>query len=175
MKNRLIKKFATLICVVLLVGCGGEEAAWKPVETPFFAPDFAVKDLETRQPVWLHDLKGKVVVMEFWATWCGPCRQTVPSLDVIHRQYEDRGVHVLLINQAEDPDIIRKWADGRIDAQIAMDPFNAVAKQYGVTGLPRLFIIDQDGMIRYAKSGYRGGLERQLSLILDQLLSEQES
>jgi len=110
--------------------------------------------------------------MEFWATWCGPCRFSSPSLDVIYRKFHDRGATVLLINQGEAPDTVRTWINGRFQAPILLDRDRRVAMRYGVQGIPRLFVVDQAGQILYVRSGYGGGLERDLGAILTQLLAQ---
>ncbi len=109
--------------------------------------------------------------MEFWATWCGPCRFSLPSLEVIYKRYRNRGVTVLLINDGETPEAVRKWAKRRFTAPILLDQSQEVVNRYGVTGIPRLFIVDQDGRLIYAHEGYGGGLEKNLSLILEELLT----
>ena len=159
-----------LVAGWLVAGCAPSEVAWQPVEPPVEAPDFSLAALDGGD-VRLSELRGRVVVMEFWATWCGPCRYSSPSLEVMYRKYRDRGVTILLVNQAESPEEIRTWAEGRFTAPMLLDAQQAVARQYRVTGLPTLFIIDQQGMIRYHEAGYGGGLERALQRIFEELLA----
>ena len=135
------------------------------------APDFSLQQLDGGT-VTLAQLRGRVVVMEFWATWCGPCRFSLPSLEVIHKCYRDRGVAVLLLNQDETPEAVRQWIGTRITAPILLDVGNEVARQYQVDSIPRLFVLDREGRVAYLHQGYGGGLERNLTLILDQLLAE---
>lgn len=152
-------------------GCGSDAPAWPRLDPPVAAPDFTLPQLDGGT-VRLADLRGRVVVMEFWATWCGPCRFSTPSLDVIYRKFRDKGVTVLLVNQGEDPDKVRAWVNGRFQAPILMDQSTRVAARYGVRGIPRLFLVSQDGQILYVRSGYGGGLERDLAAILNELLAE---
>ena len=160
------------LCLVLLAGCeaGGLSSDWKPIEAPLAAPDFTLSRLEGGE-VSLIEYQGQVVLMEFWATWCGPCRYSTPSLEAIYRKYRDRGVTVLLINQQETPEAIRKWAENRFTATILLDRDGTVARRYGVEGIPQLFIVDQDVRLLYRRRGYGGGLERDLKHILDGLLN----
>ena len=109
--------------------------------------------------------------MEFWATWCGPCRFSLPSLEVIYRKYRDRGVAILLINQGDAAPVVRKWAEKRFTAPILLDEDTRVGVPYGVHGIPRLFIVGKDGRLIYTHGGYGGGLERNLSLVLEELLT----
>jgi len=155
---------------VALAGCQPATSDWPRVETPVSAPDFALPQLDGGT-VRLSELTGRVVIMEFWATWCQPCRYSTPSLDVIYRQFKDQGVMVLLINQGEDPETVREWVDGRFEAPILLDRNKAVSYQYRLTGVPTLFVLDRDGNIIYLRGGYRGGLERNLKAILRDELS----
>ena len=109
--------------------------------------------------------------MEFWATWCGPCRYSTPSLEVIYRKYRDRGVAVLLINEQETPEAVHQWAGHRFTATILLDRDGQAARRYGVEGVPQLFLVDQDGRLLYRRQGYGGGLERDLTHLLDGLLN----
>ncbi len=165
--------YSAIFCavVLLLTGCQPATSTWKPLATPIAAPDFTLPAL-TGGTVTLSGLRGQVVVMEFWATWCGPCQYSSPSLEVISRRFRGRGVTVLLINQGETAQAVRAWAKGRFTTPILLDEDQRVAALYGVNGIPQLFIVDQEGNIRYAESGYTGGLERNLSSILNQMLIE---
>ena len=173
MKNRNVPIF--VFCLLLIAGCEPEGigADWKRIEHEHAAPDFSLAQLDAGDSVRLSDYRGRVVIMEFWATWCGPCRFSTPALEVIYKKYRERGVSVLLINQREAPDRIRKWAEQRFTAPILLDD-GQVASRYGVQGIPRLFIVDQTGHFAWAHEGYSGGFERNLSLILDEMLAGPE-
>jgi len=168
-------RWLRLACVVVLfgaVGCGPEGIGsdWKAVQPSIAAPDFTLPQLDG-PPVTLSALRGRVVVLEFWATWCGPCRFSLPSLEVIHQRYRNRGVSILLINEGESERAVRQWTGRRFTAPILLDAAQTAGEQYGVRAIPRLFLVDQAGRVVYAHEGYGGGLERSLSLILDRLLA----
>ena len=161
------------LSVLVVCGCApsGVTSDWHRIDPPIASADFTLPQLDGGN-VSLSGLRGHVVVMEFWATWCGPCRYSTPSLEVIYRKFRERGVVVLLINHGEPEQDVRAWAERRFTAPILLDAGDRVADRYGVQGIPSLFIIDQTGRIVYAESGYRGGLERNLKRALEELLAE---
>ena len=157
-----------LIAALLAGGCEEEGITrdWHKVSPRKAAPDFSLSQLDGGT-VTLSSLRGRVVILEFWATWCGPCRFSTPSVEVIYKKYRDRGVTALLVNQGDSPEVIRPWAAKRFTAPILLDSDGRVGRLFNVTGIPRLFIIDQEGRIAYIHEGYGGGFERNLKLILD--------
>ena len=161
---------------LLLAGCeaGGLSSDWTPIEPPLAAPDFTLSRLEGGE-VSLTEYRGQVVLMEFWATWCGPCRMSMPSLEVIYREHQGQPVAVLLVNAGESEKAIRRWAGRHYTAPILLDAQDTVRRSYGVRGIPQMFIIDPEGRIVYAHSGYGGGLEQGLRLIIKELLIPSES
>lgn len=161
-----------LAAVALLAGCdeGGLGRDWHRLDPPVAAADFTLPTLDGRT-LALSQLRGKVVLVEFWATWCGPCRYSMPSLEKIYREYRGRGMEVLLVNEGEDAETIIRWAKARFTAPILLDQDGRVGNQYGVTGIPRLLVIDPQGQVLYDHAGYGGGLERSLRVILDELLA----
>jgi peroxiredoxin len=157
--------------VVCVGGCEPEGigADWRRIEPKVAAPGFTLPQLSGGQ-VSLADYRGRVVILEFWATWCGPCRFSVPSLDVVYKRYRDRGLQVLLINEGEEAEKVRRWALRRFTAPILLDQGSRVGARYGVSGIPQLYVVDQEGRLVFAHDGYSGGLERNLKLILEELL-----
>ena len=154
------------------MGCEptGIGSDWRRIDPPIAAEPFTLDALDG-SPVTLAALKDRVVVMEFWATWCGPCRFSLPSLEAIAKRYRDRDVQVLLVNVSEKPEPVRAWLEKRYEASVVLlDRDGSVSNRYGVSGIPRLFVIDEYGRLVWSHQGYGGGLERNLSMILDQLL-----
>ena len=165
-----VKRFVLLLALLSVAGCesSGIGRDWRRIEPPAAAAPFTLPQLDGPE-VTLTALKGRVVVMEFWATWCTPCRFSLPSLEVIAKRYRDRGVSVLLINLDEEPEKVRAWAERRYTAPILLQG-GTIADRYRVKSIPRLFIVDQIGRLMWEHQGYGGGLEHSLSLILDELL-----
>ena len=114
------------------------------------APDFILQDLSGRS--WrLSDQRGKVVFLNFWATWCPPCREEMPAMEALHREMElkDRPFQMLTILSNDDPGQAARFADKlNITFPILTDPVSNASQAYGLTGVPETFIIDAKGILR---------------------------
>ena len=137
----------------------------KMLEPGAMAPDFTTTDLAGK-PIKLSDYRGKVVVLDFWATWCGPCLASMPHTQEVAAKYKDQGVVVLgsctsdardkfeawvKANQAKYPDFIFSHDKAERGAD------RVSAKLYGVGGIPQQFIIDREGKIAATVTGYMSG------------------
>lgn len=113
------------------------------------APDFTITTFDG-QPVTLSELRGKVVILNFWASWCGPCRDEAPALETIWREYQDDGVVVLGVAFADlDPDSVAFMNEFGVTYPNGPDTGTLISKeQYHITGVPETFIIDQQGQVR---------------------------
>lgn len=111
------------------------------------APDFALPTL-TGEEIRLSDLRPKVVVVNFWATWCPPCIEETPSLRRFSEILKDEGVIVVGVSVDEDLDALRKFvAEYELSFPVARDPKRAVAARYGTFKFPETYIIDRSGKI----------------------------
>jgi peroxiredoxin len=112
------------------------------------APDFTLTSL-TSQSVKLSELLGKVVILNFWATWCPPCRAEMPTLQEAYVAHTDDGLMVLAVDQNEAPDqVIGFVADLHLTFPLLLDPGYAVSDRYRISLLPSTFFIDRSGVIR---------------------------
>ena len=112
------------------------------------APEIALKDLRG-QEVRLSDFRGKVVLLNFWATWCKPCKEEMPAMQASYDKLRDKGFVVLAVNELEDTDKVAQHIRNHGHTfEVIMDRNNKVANQYGVVGLPASFIIDPQGIVR---------------------------
>jgi thiol-disulfide isomerase/thioredoxin len=119
------------------------------------AQEFSIEDLEGRKRS-LAEHKGKVVLLDFWATWCGPCRREMPSIARLHRDLESKGLAVVAVNVSEEPDVVRAFlTKNSYKLPIWMDVDGKVAGQYGATGLPTLVVIDRKGSVAAHLIGLR--------------------
>ncbi len=130
------------------------------------APEFTLKDLDGN-PVSLKDLRGRVVLLDFWATWCGPCRMAMPHLEAFHKELADQGVKVFGINLRENAATVRKFMDAqKFTMPILLDADGKVAASYRVSGIPHTVIIGKDGQVLKVNVGYAPGVEEQLKQAL---------
>ncbi|MBT8131672.1 MAG: TlpA family protein disulfide reductase [Gammaproteobacteria bacterium] len=136
------------------------------------APDFALKSL-AGENVRLSELRGQVVMINFWASWCGPCRQEMPHLEALHQRYESLGFTLLGINvEQERRDADRMLADMELSFPILFDNRNAVSKLYGVIAMPSTVLIDRSGQVRYVHNGYKSGYEKEYQNQVRSLIKE---
>lgn len=117
------------------------------------APDFELQTPDG-QTVRLSDFKGRPVLLNFWATWCGPCAIEMPALEQINRKYKDVGLVVLGVNQAETPERVTKYMQANnLSFSSVLDTDTGLARQYRVTGYPTTWLIDADGTLRQVRRG----------------------
>jgi thiol-disulfide isomerase/thioredoxin len=136
------------------------------------APDFALRSLEG-QNIRLSEQLGEVVVLNFWATWCGPCRQEMPLLDEIHAKYRLAGLVLLSINIDDDRDDALEMARTlKVSYPVLHDAQKQVARAYEPGTLPVTILIDRAGVVRYISEGYKAGYERRYTDKLRELLNE---
>lgn len=129
------------------------------VEMDGVAPDFTLKSL-SGENLRLQELRGQVVLVNFWATWCGPCRQEMPVLDQIHKRYESMGFAVLGVNVDTDEAKVRKIAERiGVSFPLLLDTDQEVSKRFDVSAMPFTVLLDRDGAVRYIHEGYKPGDE----------------
>lgn len=110
-------------------------------------PDFSVQGLD--RPISLEQLRGKVVVLNFWATWCPPCIEEMPSLVRMQQQVKDKGIVVLAISVDVDDGAYRKFLkDHNVDLLTARDGDQKIASMYGTFKFPETYVIDRQGRLR---------------------------
>jgi peroxiredoxin len=123
------------------------------------APDFALKS-DSGENLRLSELRGEVVLINFWASWCGPCRQEMPILNELHEQYQDMGFTVLGVNVEENSAQARKLLeDMPVTFPVLFDTDSKVSRQYDVVAMPSTVLVDRDGNVRYLHRGYNPGEE----------------
>jgi peroxiredoxin len=136
------------------------------------APNFTLKS-NTGKNIKLSELRGQVVLLNFWASWCGPCRQEMPLLEKLQQRYSALGFTVLGVNVEEDPSKAKSLLkDIPVSFPILFDTQNTVSKQYNVSAMPSTVMIDRNGNMRYLHKGYKSGDEVQYKKWVKQLVKE---
>jgi peroxiredoxin len=158
--------------ILTLVACSFTVSSLSAGELSGTAPNFTLTS-RTGEPVSLADLEGEVVMVNFWATWCGPCRQEMPHLEALHQRYSDLGFTLLGVNVEEDSSLSDKFlAETPVSFPILFDPENDVSKLYDVVAMPSTVMIDRNGNMRYIHHGYKPGYENDYQTQIRALLRE---
>ena len=163
--TRVASSLAAVVLVVLVSG-------WTAGASPTHAPNVVLQQADGT-PVPLASYEGKVLLVDFWASWCIPCKTSFPALDAIFREYKARGLEVLAVNLDEE----RRQADAFLSAHphqmpVLFDPKGAAPLAFGVKGMPTSFLIDRTGTIRFTHMGYSGNVDVRYRQEIAQLLSE---
>lgn len=136
------------------------------------APNFTLKSL-TGKNLKLSEMTGNVVLINFWASWCGPCREEMPLLNALHKKYEPLGFTVLGVNVEEQADMARGFLnDFPVDFPVLLDNKNQVSKLYNVVAMPTTVVVDRDGNMRFLHKGYKPGDEQKYRKMVKKLVRE---
>ena len=155
-----------LICLIAWSASTGSASTSVP------APNFTLKSLAGKN-IKLSELTGNVVLVNFWASWCGPCRQEMPLLNAIHNKYKPLGFTVLGVNVEERVDNARSFIHERpVDFPILLDSNNQISQLYNVLAMPTTVVIDRDGNIRFIHQGYQAGDEAKYHTMVKKLVRE---
>jgi len=137
------------------------------------APDFTLKDL-SGNAVSLQGFKGKIVFLNFWATWCPPCRLEMPTMEELHKEFSDRGLVILAINFREGPEKIKAfYTERNLTMPALLDPEEKVFGLYKAWSLPTTYLINRDGEIVGKVIGYRDWHSDHAKAFFRQLLENQ--
>lgn len=136
------------------------------------APDFTLKSLEGSN-LRLEEYRGQVVLINFWASWCGPCRQEMPLLDQLHQRYVDTGFAVLGVNVEGEEGPARKLIDKvPVSFPVLIDEGQTVSELYELQAMPSTVVVDRDGVVRYIHAGYQPGDEAKYVEVVKELIRE---
>lgn len=136
------------------------------------APDFTL-DSASGENIRLSDYIGEVVMINFWASWCGPCRQEMPLLEALHEKYNMMGFTMLGINLDEkraDADAL--LAQIPVSFPILFDPESKISRLYNVKAMPTTILLDRDGNLRFLHKGYQSGFEDKYEADIKALIRE---
>lgn len=136
------------------------------------APDFALKS-STGENMRLSEYRGDVVMINFWATWCGPCRQEMPLLDELYTRYQRVGFNLLGVNIDDDSSRAMKMVDELgVSFPVLFDARKEVSKLYEVNAMPVTVLVDREGNVRHVHHGYKPGYEEKYLDEIRSLLRE---
>lgn len=161
-----------LITLVVLAGlwvC----PSYASEQSDIAAPNFTIES--TQLSASLVELRGQVVYVDFWASWCKPCRKSFPWMNEMQQKYQAAGLHIIAINL----DTERQLADeflAQVPAAmlIVYDPQGLIAQDYQLLGMPSSYLIDKNGQIRFVHKGFFSDRQKQYEHEINTLLSEQE-
>jgi len=150
----------------------GSLAAHAAVTAQAAAPDFTLKSAEGKN-LRLQEQRGQVVLVNFWASWCGPCRQEMPHLNRLYDKYKASGFTLLAVNIDDDArtgsSTAAKWG---LKFPVLLDADKTVSKLYDLGSMPATVLIDRDGKVRYLHRGYREGVEETYEKQIRELVKE---
>ena len=152
---RIPRMFAIALLLPALCPAGaGPSGSWQAIDPPTPAPGFELPDLDGDQHRQA-DYRGRILVVNFWATWCTPCREEMPSLERLHRALQDEGVTVVAINMGDARRHVAAFdREARLSFPLLIDPSGEVARHdWRIRGLPTTFIVGAEGRILYRLMG----------------------
>jgi thiol-disulfide isomerase/thioredoxin len=161
-----------LTMVLLGAMVASAAAGWPTVAAAPSVPDVTLQAADGAA-VRLGTFSGKVLLVDFWASWCVPCKTSFPALDAIYREYGPKGLAVVAVNVDEQ----RKSADAFLAAHphrmtVLFDPKGIAPEAFGVKGMPSSYLIDRSGTIRFTHMGYSGNVDVSYRKEIAQLLAE---
>jgi thiol-disulfide isomerase/thioredoxin len=136
------------------------------------APEIGLTDL-TGKSIKLSDMRGKVVLVDFWASWCGPCRESLPVLDKLSKTYRDQGLVVVGVNIDNTPELAREFLSKNkltLSFAVVNDKKHEVAARYAPPTMPSSYVIDREGRVRSVHAGFRASDAAKLETELKALL-----
>ena len=146
---------ALLLSAALLLS-GVSPSAARAVEAGQPAPSFAAKALDGDATLSLASFKGKVVFLDFWASWCGPCQSAMPFIESLRNEFPAEQFQVLAVNVDQDPTKAKAFLERRkVTYPSVSDPEGHLPATYGLKTMPTSYIIDRNGVVRYVHAGFR--------------------
>lgn len=158
----------TIITLVLLISSIEARA----LSIGQIAPDFTLKNTQGEN-LKLSEQRGQIIVLNFWASWCGPCRKEMPILQTLHNKYKDLGAAVWGVNVEQENQAGKDFlSELTLDFPIFFDNSNTISKNYQIEAMPTTVIIDRNGNVRQIFRGYKDGYEKKYAKAIKQLIRE---
>ena len=171
MTHRWVLRGVARVCLAAVLGVCAS-AAWPIVAPSAPAPDFTLRRLDGPN-LRLQEQRGQVVLVNFWATWCGPCRQEMPHLNRLYEKYRPSGFVLLGVNIDENERAAAELATRLgLKFPVLLDTDKRVSRLYDLHAMPATVLIDRDGRARFLHRGYREGMEQTYEQQIRDLLKE---
>lgn len=166
MSKQLLLSMGTAAVLTLSATAGG-------VETGQTAPSCALTPVGSTQPIDMHQFQGKLLYVDFWASWCPPCARSFPFMNELDRDLREKGLVVLGINVDEKAqDATAFLAKHPASFALAADSTGQCPQQFGVQAMPSSYLVDANGTVRHVHLGFRAGEAQNLRAVIEKLLSE---
>ncbi|MBX3252459.1 MAG: TlpA family protein disulfide reductase, partial [Myxococcales bacterium] len=172
----LPKRFgvALLVSLTALAGCGGSEKGARsaadesggggggPAEVGKQAPDLSIQSLNNKGKISIEEKQGKVLIIDFWATWCEPCRASFPKLEELSKRLGDKAEVIAISVDDEEKGILDFARENGATFTIGWDSDHAIASRWKVEKMPTTFIVDGSGKVRFIHGGYHEGETKEM-------------
>jgi peroxiredoxin len=175
-------RIGALLTVSALAACGGATSSSEGASAPSGSgethpllgkpgPEFSEKTVTGARTVSMHDLNGKVAIVDFWATWCNPCRKSFPKLEELNAKYGKSGLKIVGISEDDDKSSIPAFAsDLGAKFPLVWDENKAIASKWQPKSMPTTFIVDRKGTVRFVHLGYHDDEEELIEREVKSLL-----
>jgi thiol-disulfide isomerase/thioredoxin len=164
----MISKYTYLMALLLIVANPNAHA----VEVGASLPECALEVMDSKQNLSLSQYKGKVLYVDFWASWCGPCAKSFPFLNELHQQLKDQGLQIVGVNLDENVDDAKAFlAKYPASFSVMADTGKQCAKDFDVKAMPSSYIIDRKGIVHHIHLGFRPGEAKELRDLVEKLLN----
>lgn len=164
------QRLSTLLCATLAFF---PIQTLKAIEIGAVAPNCTLTAIADTQQLALQQFHGKVLYVDFWASWCGPCAKSFPFLNELDAEFKARGLQILGVNLDENTaDAQAFLAKYPANFLVAASADEQCAKDFGVQAMPSSYIIDRKGTIRHVHLGFRAGEAKEIKALVEQLLAE---